>query len=94
MIRRKYLLKIVAIHKIKPILTLDKPIYVGFSILDLSKYLMYESHYKYIKITYAKVLVTDTDSSLYEIKLNDVCKKFYEYKNLFHFSDYPRDSKF
>ena len=34
---------LVAIHEIKPVLTLDKPI------LDLSKYLMYEFHYKYIK---------------------------------------------
>ena len=34
--------RFVAVHEIKPVLTLDKPVYVGFSILDLNKYLMYE----------------------------------------------------
>ena len=53
----------VAIHEIKPVLTLDKPIYAGFSILDLSKFLMYKFHYKYIKRKYnANLLFTNTES--------------------------------
>ena len=37
-----------AIHEIKPVLTLNKPIYVGFAVLELSKWLMYDFHYDFI----------------------------------------------
>ena len=51
-----------AIHEIKAVLTLEKPIYVGFSILDLNKLLMYEFLYKYIKTKYnTRLLFTETD---------------------------------
>ena len=38
-----------AIHEIKPALILNKLIYVGFTVLELSKWLMYGSHYNFIK---------------------------------------------
>ena len=85
----------VATHEIKPVLILNKPIYVGFSILDLSKYFKYEFHYKYIKSKFdAKFLFTDTSSLVYEVEEEDVYEDFYHDKNLFDFSEYPLDSKF
>ena len=84
-----------AIHEIRPVLKINKPIYVGFSILDLCKLLMYEFHYKYIKSkSDAKLLFTDTGSLVYEIKTEDVYEDYYVDRNLFDFSDYPLDSKF
>ena len=40
---------LVAIHKIKEQIKLNKPAYVGMCILDISKTLMYDFHYNYIK---------------------------------------------
>ena len=72
-----------AVHEIKPVLRFDKPIYVGFSILDLSKLLMYEFHWKYIAPKYdncAKSLFKDTNNLIYAVKTNEVYEDFYEIK--------------
>ena len=71
--------KLVAVHKIKETLTLNRPAYVGICILDLCKTLMYDFHYIYIKKKYndkAKLLFTDTDSLRYEIETEDAYKDF------------------
>ncbi|XP_065662849.1 uncharacterized protein LOC136085468 [Hydra vulgaris] len=66
---------LIAIHMKRTKLKYNKPIYLGMSISDLSKTLMYEFHYDYIKKKYsdnAKLLFTDTDSLAYEIKTEDI----------------------
>ena len=56
---------------------------------------MYEFHYKYIKSKFdSKLLFTDTESLVYEIKTKDVYEDFYQDKNLFDFNDYPLHSNF
>ena len=70
---------LVAIRKNKVTLTLNKPAYIGMCILELSKVLMYEFHYDYIKNKYgdnSRLLFTDTDSLMYEIETEDFYKDF------------------
>ena len=88
---------LVAVHKIKETLTLNRPAYVGMCILDLSKTLMYDFHYNYIKSKYgdkAKLLFTDTDSLTYEIEAKDVYKDFWTDKDKFDNSDYSESSPY
>ena len=85
---------LVAVHKIKPVLLLNKLIYVGFSILELSKMIMYDWHYNYfVKKFNCSLLFTDTDSLVYEIKgVDSVYDDVFRDKELFHFSGYDKKS--
>ena len=84
-----------AIHETKPVLILNKPIFFRFTVLELSKWLMYDFHYNFIiKDFNAELLFTDTDSLTYEIKSEDVHEEFFKWKDLFDSSNYPKDSKF
>ena len=71
----------------------NKPKYVGQAILNMSKTLMFDFHYNYIKSKYgdkSELLFTDTDSLVYEIETED----FYhdiasDVRKRFDTSDYP-----
>ena len=86
---------LMAVHKVKETPTQNRPAYVGMCILDLSKTVMYDFHYNYIKKRYGyrtELLFTDTDSLTYEIKTDDVYKDFWNDKDIFDNSDYPENS--
>ena len=61
---------------------MNKPVYLGQAILDLSKTIMYEFHYDYMKRKYnesdLKLLYMDTDSLVYDIKTEDFYKDIAE----------------
>ena len=88
---------LMAVHKVKEMLTLNRPAYMGMCIPDLSKTLMYDFHYNYIKKKYnnrAKLLFSDTDSLTYEIKAEDIYKDFWNDKDMFDNSNYPESSPY
>ena len=83
-----------AVNMKKVNLKLNKPIYVGFSILEMSKVLMYRFHYEKIKARYgenAKLLFTDTDSLCYEVKTEDIYQDMAEDLEQYDTSEYPED---
>ena len=84
---------LIAIHMLKTEVYFNKPVYVGQAILDLSKTLMFNFHYTYMKKKYgnkAELLFTDTDSLMYQIKTKDlyldICS---DVRDKFDTSDYP-----
>jgi hypothetical protein len=66
---------IAGVSRFKDDVMLNKPIFMGASILDLSKLLMFRFDYDVIREKYgdkAKLLFTDTDSLCYHIEISDV----------------------
>ena len=74
---------------------LDKPIYTGFTVLELSKLHMYDFHYNYMMEKYgperAKLLFTDTDSLTYHITAEDLYQDMKEDQHLHDTSNYSKD---
>src|SRR3989454_192059 len=81
---------LVGVHYVQETLKLNKSIYVGFSILDISKTLMYDFHYNFIKNKYgdrARLLFTDTDSLCNELRTKNIYKDMYDNRKFFDLSD-------
>ena len=66
---------------------------LGFFILELSKLLMYQFHYNYVLNTFdnVRLLFTDIDSLVYEIKGGNVYGQCFKDQHLFDFSGYSKD---
>ena len=84
---------LIAVHMKKTEVYFNKPVYVGEAILDLSKTLMFNFHYNYIRKKYndaAELMFTDTDSLLYLIHTDDFYRDTsHDIETKFDTSDYP-----
>ena len=88
---------LIALRKSKLALKLKKPAHNGMCILELSKVSMYEFHCDYIKNKYddkSKLLLTDNDSLMYEIKIQNVYEDFSSNKETCDFSNYSTKSNY
>ena len=86
---------LVAIHMAKQKVVYNKPIYVGFCILDIAKTIMYDFLYSYIKPKYgnnAVLLYTDTDSLILQIFTDNFYNDIKENLNKFDTSNYSQDN--
>ena len=73
--------KLLAIEMKKTQIIMNKPAYLGLSILDLGKTVMYECWCDYVKPKYgekARLCYMDTDSFIFHVKTNDIYKDIAE----------------
>ena len=85
---------LVGVEKIKTILKLNKPIYLGMSILDLSKHHMYSFYYDVLKVKYGKnirLIYTDTDSYVLQTFTDDIFEDYKDLRQHMDFSGYDKN---
>ena len=73
---------------------LNRPVYTGLCIFDLTKHLMYDFYYNQMKTQYGEhcqLLYTDTDSLLLEIQTDDVYQDMAKHADLYDTSNYQKD---
>ncbi|WAR19509.1 ZN282-like protein [Mya arenaria] len=84
---------LVAVELYRTKVSLCKPIFCGMSVLDLSKCLMYDFWYNYIKTKYnnasTQLQMTDTDSLLFSCDTDDIYEDMNASMEYFDTSDYP-----
>lgn len=88
---------LVAIQMEKLRVIYDKPLYLGFTILELSKTVMYEFYYEFIKQNYgdkASLLYMDTDSLILKIYSENFYKEIKQHVNRFDTSNFKEGNKF
>jgi hypothetical protein len=85
----------ICIDQAKTEIVMNKPIYCGQSILDISKIFMYDYHYNTMMKQYGpekcQLLFTDTDSLCYHIKTDDLYKDMFSFKDQLDTSNYAKD---
>ena len=74
---------------------MDKAIYVGFAILELSKLHMYETYYdtlqKYFSQENLQLHYVDTDGMILSMKTKDIIKDLKKLENIFDFSNLDKN---
>ncbi len=87
---------LIGIEKIKSVVKLNKPIYLGMAILDLSKLHMYKFYYDTLKEKSndkIKLAYTDTDSFIIHVETEDLYDDLKEIGEHMDFSDYKKEHK-
>lgn len=88
---------LVAIEMAQTSILMNKPVSVGMAILDISKVVMYEYYYNFLKPKYGaniSLAYTDTDSFIVHVKTDDFYADMKENLERYDTSDYPTDNVF